>query len=101
MLPGYSGSNPLTDPFPSYPPITVKVNVAPDAISPLMNTVTASGGGAMGTRVTDSTIITLNPPVLSIVKSHDGAFKQGQQNATYRLRYRTLPEQERPPGQSR
>ena len=33
----------------------------------------------------DSTVITDNPPVLSIQKTHSGSFKQGQQNATYQV----------------
>src|SRR5207253_1693170 len=40
-------------------------------------------GGSTTANNTDSTIITTNPAVLSISKSHTGNFIQGQQNATY------------------
>ena len=66
----------------SYPTITVTVNVASNATSPLVNSVSVSGGGSAGTNTTDSTTIILNP-VLSIGKTHSGNFTQGQANATY------------------
>jgi uncharacterized repeat protein (TIGR01451 family) len=54
----------------SYPPLTVTVNVATNATSPQVNSVTVSGGGSASVTATDSTIIagapapvaTLNPP---------------------------------------
>ena len=66
----------------SYPAITATVNVSSTATSPQINSVTVSGGGSVSATVTDSTIIT---PValLSITKSHQGTFTQGQANATY------------------
>jgi uncharacterized repeat protein (TIGR01451 family) len=69
----------------SYPAITVTVNVAANAASPLVNTVSVSGGGSAGASATDSTIINPNPAVLSIGKSHTGNFTQGQAGATYTL----------------
>src|ERR1700688_4247936 len=66
----------------SYPAITATVNVGSTATSPQINSVTVSGGGSVSATVTDSTIIT---PValLSITKSHQGTFTQGQANLTY------------------
>jgi hypothetical protein len=42
----------------SYPPITVTVNVAANATTPQVNSVSASGGGSAGATATDSTTIT-------------------------------------------
>jgi len=67
----------------SYPTITVAVNVAANATSPQVNAVSVSGGGSVPANTTDSTVITANPAVLSITKTHSGNFTQGQQNATY------------------
>jgi uncharacterized repeat protein (TIGR01451 family) len=67
----------------SYPAITVTVNVATNAETPLFNSVTVSGGGSASNSTSDSTIITVNPPALSIAKSHTGNFRQGQNGATY------------------
>ena len=67
----------------SYPIITVSVNVAFSATSPLVNQVSVSGGGAATANGMDSTTITPNPPVLTVTKTHTGNFTQGQQNATY------------------
>src|SRR5579872_4992568 len=67
----------------SYPAITVKVNVASNATSPQVNSVSVSGGGSATASTTDSTTITANPPVLSIAKTHSGSFTQGQANASY------------------
>src|ERR1039458_255944 len=62
----------------SYPAITVTVNVAGNATSPQVNSVSVSGGGS----ATDSTIVTAVPQ-LTIAKHHSGNFLQGQTNATY------------------
>ncbi len=67
----------------SYPPITVTVNVAANATSPQLNSVTVSGGGAPNASASDSTNVTANPAMLSIVKAHNGNFTQGQQGAAY------------------
>ena len=63
----------------SYPPITVNVNVAPDASSPQLNQVSVSGGGSAPPSVSDST-------TLSISKTHTGNFAQGQQHAIYTVK---------------
>jgi uncharacterized repeat protein (TIGR01451 family) len=67
----------------SYPPITVTVNVAANATSPQVNAVMVSGGGSPNASATDSTNVTANPAMLSIVKAHNGNFTQGQQGAAY------------------
>jgi uncharacterized repeat protein (TIGR01451 family) len=67
----------------SYPPITVTVDVASNAATPLSNSVSVSGGGSAGSSTSDSTTILLNPPVLSIWKGHTGSFAQGQNGAMY------------------
>ncbi len=67
----------------SYPPITVTVNVAPDAGTPLANVVSVSGGGSATSSATDTTVINVSTPLLSISKSHSGNFTQGQNGATY------------------
>jgi uncharacterized repeat protein (TIGR01451 family) len=67
-----------------YPAITATVNVGSTATSPQINSVTVSGGGSVSATITDSTVIT---PValLSITKSHQGTFTQGQTNLTYTI----------------
>jgi uncharacterized repeat protein (TIGR01451 family) len=66
----------------SYSSITAEVNVASDAGSPLVNSVTVSGGSSSAATTMDST--TVNPiPVLAIIKSHTGSFTQGQTGAAY------------------
>lgn len=71
----------------SYPAITVTVNVALGAASPLTNQASVSGGGSVSGNASDPT--TLVPagtaPVLQIAKSHSGTFAQGQQNAAYTI----------------
>ena len=69
----------------SYPPITVTVNVAPDASSPQVNQASVSGGNSAPATASDSTTI-ISPPTLSISKTHTGNFAQGQQNATYTVK---------------
>ena len=68
----------------SYPALTATVNVGPTATSPQVNSVTVSGGASLNATATDSTIITA-VPLLSITKSHQGTFTQGQSNVTYTL----------------
>jgi uncharacterized repeat protein (TIGR01451 family) len=65
----------------AYPPITVMVNVAPNAASPQVNAVSVSGGGSSPANTTDSTIIA--PPHLYVLKFHNGNFTAGQDNAAY------------------
>ncbi|MGA7783427.1 MAG: kelch repeat-containing protein [Candidatus Acidiferrales bacterium] len=69
----------------SYPTITVTVNVALNATSPVSNTAGVSGGGSASATTTgggDSTTILI--PSLSITSAHAGSFKVGQQG-TYTL----------------
>jgi hypothetical protein len=47
----------------SYPPITVNVNVAANAASPQVNSVSVSGGGSATANATDSTVITAVAPL--------------------------------------
>ena len=68
----------------SYPTITVTVNVAGNAVSPQINSVTVSGGGGGSAAATDSTIVTTVPD-LTIAKSHTGNFTRGQTGATYTI----------------
>ncbi|HLJ45113.1 MAG TPA: hypothetical protein VKU01_03855, partial [Bryobacteraceae bacterium] len=68
----------------SFPPITVTVNVAANATSPLVNQVSVSGGGSATASAMDSTVI-VNPATLSVSSSHSGSFTQGQLGATYKL----------------
>jgi hypothetical protein len=49
----------------SYPTITVTVNVAINATSPLVNSATVSGGGATAVTATDSASLTFPPAALS------------------------------------
>jgi hypothetical protein len=41
----------------SYPPITVTVNVAANAVSPVVNGVSVSGGGSVAVSTTDTTVV--------------------------------------------
>src|SRR2546430_16993525 len=71
----------------SSPPITVTVNVAPNAPLSVTNTATVSGGGEQNTSndsAADPTIIGL-PPDVTITKTHSGSFSQGQTGAAYTL----------------
>ena len=67
--------------YAGYPPITVTVNVASNAASPVVNAVNVSGGGSPSDSSSDSTNIAA--PLLSISKYHAGDFTQRQINATY------------------
>jgi len=70
----------------SYPAITVTVNVAGNAGSPVVNQVSVSGGGSATANASDSTnVLSGSQPSLKIVKTHAGNFTQGQQGATYTL----------------
>jgi uncharacterized repeat protein (TIGR01451 family) len=71
-------------PLANYPDITVTVSVATNAPSSVTNQATVTGGGD-GTLHTASDPTTINPgpPVLSLSKTHNGSFSQGQTNAKY------------------
>jgi uncharacterized repeat protein (TIGR01451 family) len=71
-------------PGAAYPPITVTVNVANNATSPLLNTAVVGGGGEINLSndtATDSVILII--PDMTITKSHTGSFSLGQIGATY------------------
>jgi uncharacterized repeat protein (TIGR01451 family) len=60
----------------TYPPITVTVDIAADATSPLVNSVTVSGGGAVPATAFDTT--TVGPAAnLTISKATQSTFVQG------------------------
>lgn len=71
----------------TYSPITLTVNVANNAPTSVINSVTVSGGGDVNpnnnTASDPTTIIPGPDPTIS--KSHIGNFVQGQQGATYTL----------------
>jgi uncharacterized repeat protein (TIGR01451 family) len=70
----------------SYAPITVTVNVAPNAASPLTNSVNVSGGGSPDSFAFDITVITPSPtPDLTLTKIHNGSFAPGQTGAAYTI----------------
>src|SRR5271169_1431435 len=66
----------------SYPPVTVTVNVAANAGTPLATQVSVSGGGSPAASASDSTVI-IATAVLSVSESHTGTFTQGQAGAVY------------------
>jgi uncharacterized repeat protein (TIGR01451 family) len=81
-----SGPCSRTDALPmgsSYPALTLTVNVAGNATTPLVNQATVSGGGDPGNHTaSDSTII--SPAAdLTLAKSHTGNFTQGDTGDTY------------------
>jgi uncharacterized repeat protein (TIGR01451 family) len=71
----------------SYPTLTFTVNVAANAAASLTNSAAVSGGGEVNTANNTATdITTINPtglPDLTIAKSHQGKFVQGEAGATY------------------
>jgi len=87
----------LASNFTAYPDITITVNVASNASSPLINSATVQGATAnslaggetniTNNTATDSTTINtyVAPPDLKITKTHTGNFTQGQVGAAYTL----------------
>jgi uncharacterized repeat protein (TIGR01451 family) len=72
----------------SYPPITLTVNIANNALGAVVNTVSVSGGGETNTlNDTASDTVTVIPPPadLTITKTHVGNFQQGQNFASYTI----------------
>src|SRR4029077_2486032 len=74
-------------PVSSYPPITLTVTVSSVSPSSLTNSAGVSGGGELDTtNASASDTVTINPwPDLTIIKSHNGSFAQGQTGVTYTL----------------
>jgi uncharacterized repeat protein (TIGR01451 family) len=68
----------------SYPAVTVTVNVAANAGTPLAAQVGVSGGGSAAATATDNTLIT-PASGLSIAETHIGNFSQGQAKAVYTI----------------
>jgi uncharacterized repeat protein (TIGR01451 family) len=71
----------------SYPAITLNVNVANNAAASVTNTATVSGGGESNTAnnsASDVTTVTQLPD-LTIAKTHNGNFTQGQTGASYSI----------------
>ncbi len=71
----------------SYGPVTITVNVAPNAPPSVTNIATLSGGGDVNTTnntATDVTTITPGPDLI-ISKSHAGNFVQGQTGAQFTM----------------
>lgn len=72
----------------SYPPVTLRVNVAVNAPASVTNTVSVSGGGEVNTAnntANDPTQIIVVAPDLTIAKRHSGSFRQGQVGAIYSI----------------
>lgn len=59
------------------PPITVTVDVAANAVSPLVNSVTVSGGGSAGTVTANDSTTIVQVADLTISKTTSSTFKQG------------------------
>lgn len=70
-----------------YPLITLTVSIANNAPASVLNTATVSGGGEINTANDTGTFLTpiVQPPDLTVTKSHTGNFSQGQTGATYTL----------------
>jgi CSLREA domain-containing protein/uncharacterized repeat protein (TIGR01451 family) len=77
-------SDPLA-PAASYSPITLTVNVAPNAPPFVTNTATIAGGGEVNTTNNTATDVTavIPGPDLTVSKSHTGNFIQGQTGAQF------------------
>jgi hypothetical protein len=67
----------------SYPVIVVTGNISFTATSPLVNQVSATGGGSGPASANDSTTINPAVPGLTITKTHSGTFVRGQTGAQY------------------
>ena len=74
-------------PAASYPAITLTVDVAANAGTPLVNSTTVSGGGEQNTsNNTDTDSVTIdNGPDPTITKTHVGNFFQGQVGAAFTI----------------
>ena len=73
----------------SYPPITITLNVAPNAPASVTNTADVSGGGdvnAANNTASDLTAI-VSGPDLTVTKTHTATFTQGERGAVDALFY--------------
>ena len=70
-----------------YPAVIVTVNVAPLSPATVTNTAHVSGGGEIDTSDNDANDVTTIIPLpnLTIMKTHDGSFAQGQTARTYTI----------------
>jgi outer membrane protein assembly factor BamB len=66
----------------SYPAITVTVDVAASAPSPVTSQVAVSGGNSAPASASNTAVV-IPAPILSIVETHSGNFSQGQTAAVY------------------
>src|SRR5258708_759785 len=86
------GGNTVLAAGSSYPPLTLTVNVAPNAPASVTNNVTVSGGGELNTAnnaASDPT--TIGPgPDFNITKTHVGDFTQSQNAATYTITVKNI-----------
>jgi uncharacterized repeat protein (TIGR01451 family) len=74
-------------PASAYPALTLLVNVANNAGTPITNTATVAGGGDVNlanNSASDSATVAAGPD-LTIAKTHIGNFTQGQVAATYAI----------------
>jgi len=86
--PTCSRTDPISGPSGSYPPITVTVNVDPNAPANVTNVATVQCTTSVCNdqsvhTANDPTTINQRPSNWTISKSHSGNFTQGQQGATY------------------
>src|SRR5258707_681777 len=72
------GGNTVLAAGSSYPPLTLTVNVAPNAPASFTNKVTVSGGGVLSTNYSGAPYpSTIGPgPDFTITKTHVGSFTQ-------------------------
>lgn len=73
------------NPNTGYQPITLEVNVAPNAPSSVVNFASVSGGGPSGTNTTSDPTKIGGLPDLQVTKSHSGDFTPGQTGAIYTI----------------
>jgi len=66
-----------------YPQLIIPVNVSNTAGASAMNTAAVTGGGTSGTTNGTDNVIIDPAPVLSVTKTHNGTFSDGQTNAEW------------------
>ena len=79
-------------PLGAYPTITLTVDVAPNAGSPLVNVATVAGGGDINptNNIANDSATVVGGPDLAIAKSHTGNFFQGQVGAQFTITVNNL-----------